>query len=383
MPFDFKIGVEHEQFVFKKDNNTLRRVSYSEPHGIQTLLEFFEREYGFLPIVEQGWCIGLIDPKTKDNISLEPGGQFELSSAPRETLDEVKNDLVIHLKRLKEAEERLNFTFIPQGFDDISPNGHLPWMPKQRYDIMRRYMSKVGDLGHYMMQRTCTMQINLDFSSEQDMVKKMRVAMCLQPIIAGVFTNSAYGNSKAFRTYIWQHTDQDRSGILKCVFDKAFGFEAYVDYVLSVPMYFIKRDGIYHDVAGACFKDFINGSLTGFEGTLATLQDFEDHTTVMFPEVRLKKFLELRGADAGNLDHMMALVSFWVNLLYKPQHLDNVFDIISTWCYEDVQQAYLDVARHGNKATLFRKTMQEWFSYFCDFFDKNSVMPVLPSLENS
>ncbi|MES2253389.1 MAG: glutamate--cysteine ligase [Pseudomonadota bacterium] len=358
----FRIGVEHEQFVLRSDNT---RVPYSGKSGIKELLLFF-KQFGYdKSLHENGKLIGLYDPITKQSITLEPGGQFELAGAPLKTVDEVRSEIALHFKRLDAASKTLGISFLATGFDPYNTRDSVPWMPKERYNIMRSYMPTVGTMGLDMMTRTCTVQVNLDYSSERDMVRKMRVGMALQPLVAAYFAQSTMvegkdSGYKQYRTLVWQNTDPARSGILPFVFDDDFGFERYVDYLLDLPMYFIKRDGQYYDMAGQSFVDFMNGILPGFEGDFATLSDFDDQISIAFPEVRLKRFIELRGADGGDADHIMAVTSFWVGLFYNDAALDAAFDIVKHWTYEDVLDVYKRVPQEGANAMIHGKSIVEW-----------------------
>lgn len=360
---DFAIGVEHEQFVLHPDNT---RVSYAGKNGIRDLLIFF-KQFGYEDVVENGALIGLYNPTTKQSISLEPGGQFELAGAPLKTIEEVRFEIAQHFDHLEAASKALGVAFLAKGFDPYNARESMNWMPKGRYEIMRRYMPTVGSMGLDMMTRTCTVQVNLDYSSEADMVQKMRVSMALQPLVAAYFANSTEvegedSGYKQYRTLVWQNTDPARSGILPFVFDDTFGFNAYVDYLLDVPMYFIKRNGQYHDVAGKSFRDFMNGTLAGFEGEYATMSDFEDQISVAFPEVRLKRYIEVRGADSGNLDHIMKITSFWVDIFYNNTALNAVFDLVKTWTYKDVLDIYKRVPKEGTDAVIHGKSIEMWMN---------------------
>ena len=364
----FRIGVEHEQFVLRADNT---RVPYAGKSGIKELLTFF-KQFGYdKSLHENGKLIGLHDSIKNQSISLEPGGQFELAGAPLRTLDEVRAELTLHHERLTVASQALGVSFLAKGFDPCNTRDSIPWMPKERYAIMRRYMPTVGTMGIDMMTRTCTVQVNLDYSSEADMVRKMRVGMALQPLVAAYFANSTLvegkdSGYKQYRNLIWQNTDPDRSGILPFVFDDDFGFERYVDYLLDIPMYFIKRDGQYFDMTGQSFIHFMNGVLPGFEGDFATLADFEDQISIAFPEVRLKRFIELRGADSGDIEHMMAVTSFWVGLLYNKASLDAAFDIVKQWSYADVLGVYKRIPQEGADAVLCGETVASWMQKFME-----------------
>jgi glutamate--cysteine ligase len=363
---DFRIGVEHEQFVLWPDNT---RAPYAGKSSIKELLTFF-KQFGYdKSLHENNKLIGLHDSIKNQSISLEPGGQFELAGAPLKTLDEVRAELTLHHERLAAASKELGVTFLAKGFDPYNTRDSVPWMPKGRYAIMRRYMETVGTMGLDMMKRTCTVQVNLDYSSEADMARKMRVGMALQPLVAAYFANSTMvegkdSGYKQYRTLVWQNTDAARSGILPFVFDDDFCFERYVDYLLAMPMYFIKRDGQYHDMAGQSFVDFMNGILPGFEGEFATMTDFDDQISIAFPEVRLKRFIELRGADSGDIEHMMAVTSFWVGLFYNHAALDAAFDIVKQWTYADVQALYERVPYDGADAVLHGETVTSWMQRF-------------------
>ena len=365
---DFRIGVEHEQFVLRPDNT---RAPYAKKGGIKDLLTFF-KQFGYdKSLHENGKLIGLFDPITKQSISLEPGGQFELAGAPLKTIDDVRSEITQHFERLDMASNALGISFLAAGFDPYNTRESMQWMPKGRYEIMRRYMPTVGTMGLDMMTRTCTVQVNLDYSSERDMARKMRIGMALQPLISAYFANSAIvegrdSGYKQYRTLVWQNTDPARSGLLPFVFDDDFGFDAYVDYLLDLPMYFIKRDGQYHDMTGQSFLDFMNGILPGFEGEFATMADFDDQISIAFPEVRLKRFIELRGADSGNLEHIMGVTSFWVGLFYNEAALDATFDVIKNWTYEDVLDVYKRVPREGTDAVIHGKSITEWMSQFME-----------------
>ncbi|MDP3371593.1 MAG: glutamate-cysteine ligase family protein [Candidatus Paracaedibacteraceae bacterium] len=357
----FAIGIEHEQFVFQPN---MTRAAYAGKSGIKELLVFF-KQFGYKDVRERGKLIGLFNPNTRQSISLEPGGQFELAGAPLKTIEEVRLEITQHFERLDMASKELNISFLAAGFDPYNTRESMHWMPKGRYAIMSRYMETVGSMGLDMMTRTCTVQVNLDYSSEADMARKMRVGMALQPLVAAYFAKSTMvegkdSGYKQYRTLVWQNTDPARSGILPFVFDDDFGFERYVDYLLEVPMYFVKRDGQYYDMAGHSFYDFMNGILPGFEGDFATLSDFDDHISVAFPEVRLKRFIELRGADSGDVDHIMAVTSFWVNLFYNKAALDAAFELIKNWTYEDVLDVYIHVPKEGTEAIICGKPIKDW-----------------------
>jgi glutamate--cysteine ligase len=269
-----------------------------------------------------------------------------------------------HLRQLREVNDELGVAMIGMGFHPTLTREDAPWMPKGRYKIMRDYMTKVGTMGHDMMLRTCTVQVNLDFSDEADMVRKMRVGMALQPVATALFANSPFREGRptgylSLRSHVWTDVDNDRSGILPFVFDSDFGYEHYVDYVLDTPMYFVYRDGGYIDASGQSFRDFMNGKLPARPGEFATMGDWTDHTTTLFPEVRLKKFLEMRGADGGPWRRVCALPAFWVGLLYDSEALDAASDMIADWTAQDVIDLRNAVPTQGLAAPFRNRTMLE------------------------
>jgi len=331
----WRMGTEHEKFGF--DKKTLNAVPYDGPAGVRMMLEGLTR-FGWEPVIEGNNPIALM--RSKASITLEPGGQFELSGAPLETLHETAIETAQHLDEVKEVADELGIGYIGLGFAPQWKREDVHWMPKGRYKIMRDYMPKKGKLGLDMMLRTCTVQTNLDFSSEADMVKKFRVSLALQPLATALFANSPFLEGKAagyksYRSHIWTDTDPDRCGMLPFVFEDGFGFERYADYLLDVPMYFVYRDGKYVDVAGQSFRDFMKGRLPGRPGELPTINDWADHVTTAFPEVRLKRYLEMRGADSGPLPALNALPALWVGLLYDQGALDAAWDLVKDWTIED------------------------------------------------
>ncbi len=372
----FKIGIEWEQFLYKDFATTPRRATYDEPGGVKDLLLYF-KQFGYEPILENNTTvIGMHNTTTLCNLSIEPGGQFEFAASPVSTLQQAIEQAVTYKNQLQQAAKDLNIAIKAFGFDPISSRDDVPWMPKNRYDIMKAYMPTVGTLGLDMMKRTCTMQVNLDYSSEQDMQNKMKVSMALQPMISACFANSniienTLSPYQAFRTFIWQHTDPHRTGILPFVFDNNFGFESYVDYLTEVPMYFIKRNGKYINVAGQSFKTFMTKGLH-INGTLetATLADFEDHLTTAFPEVRLKRFIELRGADSGDIEKVIELTTFWTHLFYTPQNLSFALDYIKDWTAEDIEHLYKKVPLHGPDAIFHDKTLAQHYQNICDYLGR-------------
>jgi len=334
-PERWRIGTEHEKFVYRIPDH--RAPSYDEPGGIRDLLNGLT-EFGWKPVIENGNVIALSGPD--GTISLEPAGQFELSGAALENLHQTCAEAGRHLQQCKEVGERLGVGFLGLGMWPDKTRGDLPVMPKGRYKIMLNYMPKVGNLGLDMMLRTCTIQVNLDYSSEADMVKKFRVGLALQPVATALFANSPFTEGKpngfrSFRSHIWEDTDPDRTGMLPFVFEDGFGYERYLDYALDVPMYFVYRDGKYIDVAGESFRAFLEGKLPQLPGEKPRLSDFVDHLSTIFPEVRLKSFLEMRGADGGRWGRICALPALWVGLLYDGQALDAAWDLVKHWDIEE------------------------------------------------
>ncbi|MCX5495492.1 glutamate--cysteine ligase [Kaistia dalseonensis] len=353
---DWRIGTEHEKFGFNIAD--LSPVPYEGPHGIERILRLMEGLLGWQPIEDRGLIIGLVDPVGGGAISLEPGGQFELSGAPLETIHQTCRELHAHLAQVRECAEPLGIGFIGLGTSPIWSLDETPVMPKSRYEIMARYMPKVGTRGLDMMFRTSTVQVNLDFADEADMVKKMRVSLALQPIATALFANSPFIDNKVNglldnRAEIWRDTDNQRSGLIPFAFEDGFGFERYVDWALDVPLYFVKRGDRYHDVAGQSFRDLLRGELPGCPGERATLSDWNNHLTTLFPDVRLKKYIEMRGADAGPWRTLTALPAFWVGLLYDRAALDAAWDLVKDWT-ADEREALRDAVPVTALKTPFR-----------------------------
>lgn len=333
----FTIGTEHEAFGFHKADAS--PLAYEGEGGIKALLHAVEVREGMSPILDQGQLIGLKGETA--SLSLEPGGQFELSGAPLATLHDTKAELDAHVARLHAVMPGLGIGMAPLGFHPTARREDMHWMPKSRYKIMRAYMPKVGTRGLDMMLRTCTVQVNLDFASEADMVAKMRVGSALQPLATALFANSPFYEGKpngklSNRAWAWLDTDNARSGIPEMIFADGFGFEAYADWLLDVPMYFVYRDGMSHDVAGASFRDFMAGKLAAMPGEHATLGDFVDHATTAFPDVRLKTYLETRGADSGSVAMMLAQSAFWTGLFYDESALAAASALIKEMSYKQI-----------------------------------------------
>ena len=342
---NWRIGTEHEKFVYRVEDR--RAPSYEEKGGIRDLLKGLT-EFGWKPIAENGKVIALTG--TDGTISLEPAGQFELSGAPLETLHQTCAEAARHLGQCKMIGDRLGLGFLGVGMWPDKTRDELPIMPKGRYKVMLNYMPKVGNLGLDMMLRTCTIQVNLDYSSEADMVKKFRVGLALQPVATALFANSPFTEGKpngfrSFRSHIWEDTDPDRTGMLPFVFEEGFGYERYCDYALDVPMYFIYRHGEYIDVAGRGFRDFLEGKLPELPGQKPTLTDWTDHLSTAFPEVRLKSFLEMRGADGGRWGRICGLPALWVGLLYDSEALDAAWGLVKDWSIEERERLRHDVPK--------------------------------------
>ncbi|MFP7675408.1 glutamate--cysteine ligase [Marivita sp. S0852] len=329
---DWRIGTEHEKFGYCKD--TLKPLPYDGERSILAVLGGLRDRHGWAPIIEAGNLIGL--EKDGANISLEPGGQLELSGAPLETIHQTCDEVNQHLVDVKSISDEIGVGFIGLGAAPIWTHDDMPLMPKGRYALMDTYMQKVGTAGTTMMRRTCTVQVNLDFSSEADMVQKMRVALALQPVATALFATSPFfegkvNGHKSWRSRVWRHLDEDRTGMLPFVFEDGFGFEAWVRYALDVPMYFVYRDGVYHNALGQSFRDFLKGELPALPGETPTLSDWADHLTTIFPEARVKKFIEMRGADGGPWRRLCALPAFWVGLTYDQTALDAAWDLVKNW----------------------------------------------------
>jgi glutamate--cysteine ligase len=347
-PREFRVGTEHEKFAFTLADH--RPVPYEGARSIRALLEGMQALLGWEPIMEGPNIIGLYDVTGGGAISLEPGGQFELSGAPVKTIHRTCSELMAHLAQLREVAEPLGIGFLGLGMTPSWSRNEMPMMPKGRYRIMTAYMPKVGGHGLDMMYRTCTVQANLDFSSEQDMVKKLRVTLALQPIATALFANSPFTEGKpngylSFRSEIWRDTDADRAGMLPWAFEPGMGYERWADYALDVPMYFVKRGERYVDVAGSSFRDLMAGKLAALPGERATVSDWANHVSTIFPEVRLKRYLEMRGSDSGPWRRLPSVSAFWVGLLYDQACLDAAWDIVKSWTAEERQALRDDVPR--------------------------------------
>ncbi len=328
----WRVGTEHEKFGFLKEG--LRPLPYEGPASVRVLLEALRARFGWSPIEEGGFLIGL--KKDGASISLEPGGQFELSGAPLDSMHETCTEVGGHLAEVQQIAAPLGIGFLGLGASPLWSLAETPVMPKGRYRIMTAYMDRVGRLGREMMFRTCTVQANLDFGSEADMVRKFRVSLALQPLATALMANSPFLDGRpngflSYRSQIWTDTDPDRTGMLPFVFDEGFGFEQYVDYALDVPMYFVRRRGKYLDASGLSFRDFMDGKLAILPGERPAMDDFADHLSTIFPEVRLKRFLEMRGSDCGTWNRLCAYSSFWTGLFYDQAALDGAWDLVRHW----------------------------------------------------
>ncbi len=357
----WRMGTEHEKFVFLKD--TLGPVPYKGPRSIKALLEGMRDTFGWAGVYEGDNIIALSDPHSLANISLEPGGQFELSGAPLNTVNDTCGEVTEHIRQVKEIGDKLGLGFLGLGASPVWTREETPVMPKGRYGIMAPYMDKVGSFGRDMMFRTCTVQVNLDFASESDMVKKLRVSLALQPLGTALFANSPFLESKpngylSFRSHVWEDTDNARAGMLPFVFEDGFGFERYVDYALDVPMYFVMREDKFVNCAGASFRKFLDGKLPQLPGEKPTLRDWADHLTTIFPEVRLKRYLEMRGSDVGKGAMQCALPALWAGLLYDDSCLDAAWDLVKRAIPEQRQKLREDVPKLGLKSKFLARSLQ-------------------------
>ncbi|BAT58430.1 glutamate--cysteine ligase GshA [Variibacter gotjawalensis] len=359
---EYKIGTEHEKFPFALGSHS--PIPYDGLRGIKALLDGMQMLLGWEPITDAGNIIGLFDVTGGGAISLEPGGQFELSGAPVATIHQTSAEIQAHLAQLREIARPLGIGFLGLGMTPTWSRADIPVMPKRRYKIMTNYMPKVGTLGLDMMYRTCTVQTNLDFSNEPDMVRKLRVSLALQPIATALFANSPFTEGKpngflTFRSEIWRDTDNQRAGMLPWAFEDGMGFERWVDYALDVPMYFVKRGDDYVDVAGKSFRDLLAGKLDTLPGERATLSDWSNHLTTIFPEVRLKKYMEMRGSDCVGSRSLPAHPAFWTGLLYDDDALTAAWDIAKGWSAEERQKLRDDVPRFGLKATIGGRSVRD------------------------
>jgi glutamate--cysteine ligase len=351
----FRLGTEHEKVPFRL--GSLEPVAYDGPHGIRALLDGLKDENGWDAITDGPALIGLADETGGGAISLEPGGQFELSGAPVATLHDTAAELEGHLASMHRLGEAHGIGFLALGASPLWTRPETPVMPKARYRIMANYMPKVGSRGLDMMFRTATVQVNLDFASEADMVQKLRLSLALQPLATALFANSPLLDGKptgflSTRGEIWRDTDNQRAGLIPFAFEEGMGYERYVDWALDVPMYFVKRGGTYHDVAGASFRDLLAGRLAALPGERASMSDWANHLSTLFPDVRLKRYLEMRGADAGSVPMLNALPAFWVGLIYDNAAMAAAWDIVKAWSAEERETLRNDVPRQALNAAI-------------------------------
>lgn len=350
---DWRIGTEHEKFGYCKDTQT--PLPYEGERSIRAILEGLRDRFDWAPVMEGDKLIGL--EKDGANVSLEPGGQLELSGAPLVSIHETCDEVNAHLADVRAVADQIGVKFIGLGAAPIWTHDQMPMMPKGRYKLMTDYMGRVGTHGTQMMYRTCTVQVNLDFDSEPDMVKKLRVALALQPVATALFANSPFfegkvNGFKSWRSRIWRDLDADRTGMLPFVFEDGFGFERYVEYALDVPMYFVYRDGKYIDALGQSFRDFMKGTLPALPGETPTLSDWADHLTTIFPEARLKRFIEMRGADGGPWRRLCALPAFWVGLTYDQSALDAAWDLAKNWDADTRDALRIAASKDGLQASV-------------------------------
>ncbi|HEX2137366.1 MAG TPA: glutamate--cysteine ligase [Microvirga sp.] len=359
---EWRLGTEHEKIPFYTADH--RPVPYGGERGIRALLEGMRELTGWQPIMDGDNPIGLADEEGGGAISLEPGGQFELSGAPLDNLHDTARETATHVAHAKAVGTRCGLDFLTLGMSPLWTRAETPVMPKQRYRIMTAYMPKVGSRGLDMMYRTATVQVNLDYGSEADMVRKMRVSLALQPVATAMFANSPFTEGApngllSMRSEIWRDTDRQRTGMIPFAFEDGFGYERYVDWALDVPMYFVKRDSTYHDVAGTSFRDLLAGRHPARPGEIATRSDWANHVSTLFPEVRLKRYLEMRGADVGPPERIVALSALWVGLLYDEAGLDQAWQLVKGWSAADREALRADVPKHALEAVVAGRPVRD------------------------
>ena len=368
---DMKIGVEHEKFVLNK--NTFKPITYDERNGIKYILEKLV-SLGWQPLYDDGEKTIIALKKDKEAITLEPGGQIELSGAPLDNIHETCEETTNHLIQLKSLSEEFNFILLGMGVEPNLGLDDFPWMPKQRYSIMKKYMVQVGTLGQHMMKRTCTNQVNIDYSSEEDMIDKLRLMLNLESIATAIFSNSPFDQGsiskyKSLRSHFWHHTDQDRTGLIPFVFDNGFNFEKYADYALNVPMYFITRNHKYIDMTKYTFKDYLEGKITDIKYEV-TIKDWEDHLTTLFPQARLKQYLEIRSMDACSWDLICSQPAFWIGILYDSDIMDRVKNICEDWTKEDREYLNKKVPEQGLQTEFKNKKIIDFAQDFYELSKK-------------
>ena len=381
---EWRIGTEHEKFLFHK--GSFCPVAYEGANGIGEILKRLHDKYGWAPMIEKGNIIGLKDD-AGGSITLEPGGQFELSGAPLENLHQTCAETGRHLTIMKDIIAELDICMLGLGFQPKWGRDDISFMPKGRYKIMSQYMPKKGNLGLDMMKRSCTVQVNLDYADETDMRRKFKTSLALQPLATALFANSPFKDGKpsgllSTRAQAWTDTDADRCGVPAVVFDPHFGYEQWIDYILDVPMYFLHRGDDYIDVSGLSFRDFMKGDLPGFGGELPTLEDFEDHITTAFPEVRLKGYLEMRGADGGPWSNICALPALWVGLLYDEAALEEAEQLAKGLTADDVLNARLSVAKDGLRGQIGGRDVYEMASQMVKIAKKGLASRALLSVND-
>ncbi|MDQ2091721.1 glutamate--cysteine ligase [Marimonas arenosa] len=357
---DWRIGTEHEKFGYCK--NTHLPIPYAGERSVLAVLEGLRDRHDWEPLFEGENIIGL--QKDGANVSLEPGGQLELSGAPLESIHQTCDEVNTHLRDVKDIADKVGVGFIGLGAAPEWTHEQMPMMPKGRYRLMTDYMDKVGTMGKSMMYRTCTVQVNLDFESEADMVEKMRVGVALQPVATALFANSPFfegklNGHKSWRSRIWRDLDPARTGMIPFIFEDGFGFERWVDYALDVPMYFVYRDGNYINALGQSFRDFLKGKLPALPGETPTLSDWADHLTTIFPEARVKKYIEMRGADGGPWRRLCALPALWVGLLYDQTAQDAAWDLVKHWDAETREAWRVGASEQGLEAVVHGRSMRD------------------------
>ncbi len=356
----WKVGIEYEFFLFFKDS--LKRCSFAD---IQTIMQMLMEKESYSLVKEGDYIISLKNNVSNLHISVEPGGQFELATSPENTIHVIAQQIETFLSTLLPILKTMHACAIPIGFDPITKLNDISWVPKKRYEIMRDYMPKVGTLGLDMMSRTCTIQANVDFSSEKDMVDKIRTSVALQPIITAIFANSPFKEEKivpylSYRSHVWTNTDNDRTGILPFIFEEGFGYERYVDFLLDVPMYCIVKDNQYINLVGKSFRGFMNDEIKELKGQVATFNDFVYHSSTVFPDVRLKKHLEMRGVDSNSIPMVYALAAIWLGLLYEKEALGEAMEMIKSWSINDILLLKEEVSKNGLKGQYKNILVQEW-----------------------
>lgn len=350
---DFKMGIEYERFALNA--KTGQAADYP---AIRDFLEIMAMHGPYQQVYENGHCIGLAGDD--GTISLEPGGQIEFSSVPAKTIAAVAENFHRYLGLSAQAAAKSGLVFVARGIHPLGTHTTLPWIPKQRYAIMRDYMPRVGTHGLMMMQHTASIQVNLDYSSEADMAAKYKLAMVVQPLLAALLANAPQDGYASFRQYIWQHTDDTRTGMLAAALRPDFGFAAYADFVLHAPMYFVYRQGRYINAAGEKFADFIQGRLTALPGEYATIGDWANHAGTVFPQIRLKPWLELRGCDSHRPEIALGILAFWRGLLYHPPSLAAGLDLVADWKFEEIADFYKKSPLEGENAKIHGKSVTVW-----------------------